>query len=92
MRLFDPIQSGKCGYELHRVYYAQREHWSKTGSFADSLDALKLDPATFAKGLRIERTSAAFQAELPAIGSARSRWLIDQDSWIRKIDPPKAKP
>jgi hypothetical protein len=77
--------------QLHRVYYAQREHRAKTGSYAESLDALKLDASLFPKALRIERTRSTFEAELPAQGDPASRWVIAQDSWIRKVSPPKGK-
>jgi hypothetical protein len=76
---------------LHQVYYAQQEHRAKTGSYADSLEALKLDAALFPKGLRIEKTSSSFDADLPAKGDPASRWVISQDSWIRKVVPAKGK-
>ncbi len=76
---------------LHRVYYAQREHRAKTGAYANTLEALKLDAAAFPKELRIEKTNWSFDADLPATGNPASRWVISQDSWIRKCDPQKAK-
>jgi hypothetical protein len=77
--------------QLHRVYYAQREHWASKGTYANSLEALKLDPAGFPKALRIECTRNSFDAELPAQGATKARWVISQDSWIRKVDPDKKK-
>ncbi len=76
---------------LHRIYYAQRDHRARTGTYADSLDALKLDAAKFPKELRIERTRSSFDAELPTHGDHASRWVISQDSWIRKVEPEKKK-
>ncbi len=76
---------------LHRIYYAQRALRAKTGSFAESLDALKLDAAHVPGNLRIERTRSTYQAELPAKADPLARWVISEDSWIRRIDPPKAK-
>jgi hypothetical protein len=77
--------------QLHRVYYAQREHKAKTGTYAGSLEALNLNAGQFSKALRIERTRFSFEAELPAHSSPASRWVISQDSWIRKIDPETSK-
>ena len=72
---------------LNRVYYSQREHREKTGAYADTVEALKLDPMLFPKGLKIEKTSRSFDAELPATGNPAARWVISQDSWIRKVGP-----
>ena len=79
--------------QLHRVYYAQREHRAKTGTYADSLEALEAGcGAASRRTLRIERTRSSFEAELPdAWRNAASRWVISQDSWIRKVDPEKKK-
>jgi Carbohydrate family 9 binding domain-like len=77
--------------QLHRVYYAQRDNRARTGGYADSLEALKLDAAKLPKELRIERTRSSFDAELPAQGNPASRWVISQDSWIRKVDSEKVK-
>jgi len=74
--------------QLHRVYYTQREHHKKTGAYADSLNALKLDASLFPTSLRIERTGTSFEAHIP---SGKSRWVISQDSWIRKLDSPGTK-
>ena len=73
---------------LHRIYYAQREHLAKTGLYAASLEALKLD-ATLFPGLRLEKTATSFEAEMRAKGTVA--WRISQDSWIRKLSPAKAK-
>jgi hypothetical protein len=73
---------------LHRIYYAQRDYRHKMGTYANSLARLKLDPAHFPKSLRIECTRSSFEAELPAVGDCASRWVISQDSWIRKVDSP----
>lgn len=75
--------------QLHRIYYAQREHRKASGRFADTLDQLKLDPAAFPKALSIERTAASFDASLPVNGKSATRWVISHDSWIRKVEPPK---
>lgn len=88
---FGPDPERHVRDQLHRVYYAQAQHWAKTGTYADSLAALKLDADQFPKALRIERTRHSFDAELPAQGDPKSRWVISQDSWIRKIDPAKKK-
>jgi len=77
--------------QLHRIELAQREHRAKTGAYADSLEALKMNAADFTKEVRIERTRSSFEAELPAIGDPKSRWVISQDSWIRRIDPTASK-
>ncbi|MBM3996098.1 MAG: hypothetical protein FJ303_18400 [Planctomycetes bacterium] len=76
---------------LHRVYYAQREHRAKAMTFADSLQALKLDAGLFPKGFRLERTRSTFEAELPSPSRLGSRWIIGHDSWIRRTDPPVKK-
>lgn len=76
---------------LQRVYDAQHEHFAKTKTYADSLEALKLDAKAFPKSLRIERTIGSFDADLPAATMPQSKWRISQDSWIRRIDPAKEK-
>ncbi|HEX3316051.1 MAG TPA: carbohydrate-binding family 9-like protein [Gemmataceae bacterium] len=76
---------------LQRVYEAQRESWEKTGTYADSLAALKLDPLALPKGLRVERTRTAFEAEAPSVGDPAVRWVISQDAWIRKVGPAQTK-
>jgi hypothetical protein len=76
---------------LHRVYYAQRIHWLKTGSYASSLEALKLNANEFPRTLLIHRTRNSFEAEVPLPDNSSCRWVIGQDSWIRKIDPAKSK-
>jgi hypothetical protein len=77
--------------QLHRIYYAQCEYRAKNGSYADTLKALKLNPAEFPKSLRLERNRFSFEAELPAQSDPAARWIIGQDSWIRRIDAPKSK-
>ena len=77
---------------LHRIYYAQREHRAKTGSYATMLAALNLDPSRFGKSLRLEPTSTTFEASLASEVHAASRWVISQDSWIRRVDGAKRKP
>jgi hypothetical protein len=72
---------------LQRVYEAQREHWSKTGTYADAIAALNLDAALLPKGLRLERTRNAFEADAPTLADPAVRWTISQDNWIRKVDP-----
>ncbi|MCI0637917.1 MAG: carbohydrate-binding family 9-like protein [Gemmataceae bacterium] len=72
---------------LHRIYYAQREHKAKTGTFAGSLEALKLSAAQFPKPLNMEVTRMSFTAELPTHADPAWRWVISHDSWIRKIGP-----
>jgi len=60
-------------------------------TFADSLQALKLDAGLFPKGFRLERTRSTFEAELPSPSRLGSRWIIGHDSWIRRTDPPVKK-
>lgn len=86
---FQPDSDRPLRDQLHRVYYAQREHHKKSGVYASTLAELKLDVNNFAKSLRIERTRTSFDAEVA--GAAGSRWVISHDSWIRKIPPPNAK-
>jgi hypothetical protein len=74
---------------LFRVYHAQREHRDKTGLYAKSLEGLTLDAGLFAKMFRMEVTRSSFEAELPAQGNPAARWVISQDSWIRKVEPEK---
>lgn len=76
---------------LQRVWDAQLNHRIKTGGYANSLDALKLDAALFPKALRIEQTRNSFEADLPAAGDSTARWVISHDAWIRKLGPAKAK-
>jgi len=78
--------------QLQRVYYAQRAHHKQTGAYANSLEALQLDLGRYSKNFRLECTRSLFEAELPAQANAASRWVISQDSWIRKVDPEKGKP
>jgi hypothetical protein len=80
---FRPDPERKVRDHLHRVWEAQREHFLKSGSYANGFDALKRD------GLRIERTRTAFDAELPAISDPATRWVISQDAWIRQVGPAK---
>jgi Carbohydrate family 9 binding domain-like len=72
---------------LQRVYEAQRTTWIKTGTYADTPAALDLDPVSLPKGLRIERTRNAFEADAPTLADPVVRWVISQDAWIRKVDP-----
>jgi hypothetical protein len=89
--VFRPDPDHHVRDQLHRIYYAQREHWAKTGTYADSLDALKLDTTLFPKPLRIARTRTMWEAELPATSDPTARWVIAQDSWIRLISMAKSK-
>jgi len=77
--------------QLQRIESAQREHHVKTGVYADSLEALKLNAEDFSKDVRIERTRSSFEATLPTRGDPNSRWIVSQDSWIRRIGPTKSK-
>jgi hypothetical protein len=81
---FKPDPERHVRDQLHRVYYAQRDHKTKSGKYADSLEALKLDASVFAKSLRIERMNRSFEAEAEG-------WVISHDSWIRKVQAPKSK-
>jgi hypothetical protein len=70
---------------LHQVYYAQRNSRVRTGTYAESVKALGLVDNPLLRRLRIERTNSSFEAELPALDDLSSRWVISQDSWIRKV-------
>jgi hypothetical protein len=84
---FRPDPDRRVRDQLHRIYDAQREHCTKTGTYADSLEALKLNAGEFPKELRIERTWSTFEAQSPSTGDPRTRWVISQDSWIRNVGP-----
>jgi len=88
---FRPDPDRKVRDQLHRIYDAQRKHHDKTGAYADPLAALGLDASQFPKDLRIERTSHAFDASIPAASDPAARWVISHDSWIRKIGPAQPK-
>jgi hypothetical protein len=88
---FRPDPDRRLRDALHRVYYAQARHRSRTGAYASSLEALKLNPAHFPKGLRIDRGRLGYDAELTIPGNPGARWVISQDSWIRRLAAPKAK-
>jgi poly(3-hydroxybutyrate) depolymerase len=74
--------------QLHRVYDSQRDHHAKAGSYSNSRQALKLDPDAVSPSLRIASTRYSFDAELPSVVDPTSRWVISQDSWIRKVALP----
>ena len=86
---FRPDPERKVRDQLHRIYYAQREYRTRTGTYADSLKELKLDASAFPKSLHIERTQHSFHAEAPTIAEGASRWMIHHDSWIRKVGAAK---
>jgi len=88
---FRPDPDRKIRDQLQCIYEAQRKHHEKTGAYTDSLAALSLDAAQFPKELRIERTTHAFDASLPSPSDPAARWVISQDSWIRKFGPTQPK-
>lgn len=86
---FRPDPERQLREQLHRIYYAQRDHWAKEGTYANTLPALKLNPEQFHKSLLIERTGHSFTAQVPTLKSPHWHWVISQDSWIRQVKKEK---
>ena len=81
----DPERHVRDG--LQRVFEAQRDRWEKNGTYAASPAELNLEPGKMPKGLRVERTTHAFEASAPTAADPAIRWVISQDAWIRKDVP-----
>ncbi len=76
-------------HALIQVYEAQLQHLLKTGTYTDSLAILNLDPRTMPAGFTLEKLAHSYEARIPAPGLHGHSWIIDQDSWLRKVGPMK---
>jgi hypothetical protein len=80
--VYRPDPALRTRYQLHRVYYAQRDYRKARGTWARSVSELGLRdlPAS----LRLETTATGFEATLPqqAGASPRRRWHIRSDARI----------
>src|SRR5262245_61643610 len=81
---FRPAPDRFIRAQLHRIYEAQKRRRENAESFAATVEGLLLNPSEFPKSLRIEHTDSAFEAMIPDPDDPSSRWVISQDSWIRK--------
>jgi len=84
---FQPDPAGPAKHLLHRIYYAQRHYHAAHGSFAKSLQKLRLEPGgneCLTAPPKIETTENGFEAtvETAPRGKAKERWHIRQDSKI----------
>jgi Carbohydrate family 9 binding domain-like len=83
---FRPDPAAPAKHQLHRLYYAQRDHRKALGNWATSLDDLGLAHLAASPWgpFRLETTATSFEASvgLKRPGSKPARWHIGSDARV----------
>lgn len=82
---FVPDPAGPAKYQLMRVYYAQQAHKARSGSYAETLDALdlpRLDDPSLSGAISFDTTESGYRASavvrLP--DDSTQTWHVRQDA------------